>query len=234
MGSSPNPLDFQVLVYQEPYTTCLQNWSTMVNFMRWPTLRLKMLVFWYPQRTLISIEPLKVYIKNGNSCGLCLLSQWTSSFLLNYRRCIGIQFESCKSVWYKTIFTLQFTKNGRRTESVEGAWKNRESEWKTPDFRVTLIREKTHLFLMPIAAHRLVAVHYIYPCFAMGVVENVLRKAKERTARASAKISGSNAIRFGRKIGIRSLLIKFKTWLYNIAILISSMGYIYICVPKPS
>ena len=66
--------------------------------------------------------------------------------------------------------------------------------------------------------------------FAMGVVENVLRKAKERTARANAKISGSNAAKFGRKIGIRSLLIKH----VYIAILISSMGciyilYIYIC-----
>ena len=49
----------------------------------------------------------------------------------------------------------------------------------------------------------------------MGVVENVLRKAKERAARASAKISGSNAVKFGPKIGIRSLLIKFKTCLYS-------------------
>ena len=68
---------------------------------------------------------------------------------------------------------------------------------------------------MPITAHRFVAVQYIYHCFAMGVVENVLRKAKERAARASAKISGSNAVKFGPKIGIRSLLIKFKTCLYS-------------------
>ena len=68
---------------------------------------------------------------------------------------------------------------------------------------------------MPIAAHRFVAVQYIYHCFAMGVVENVLRKAKERAARASAKISGSNAVKFGPKIGIRSLLFKFKTCLYS-------------------
>ena len=48
----------------------------------------------------------------------------------------------------------------------------------------------------------------------MRVVENVLRKAKERAAWASAKISGSNAVKFGPKIGIRSLLIKFKICLY--------------------
>ena len=44
----------------------------------------------------------------------------------------------------------------------------------------------------------------------MRVVENVLRKAKERAAWASAKISGSNAVKFGPKIGIRSLLINFR------------------------
>ena len=44
--------------------------------------------------------------------GMCLLSQWTSSFPLASRDVlIGIQFECCKSVSYKTIFTLQFTKN---------------------------------------------------------------------------------------------------------------------------
>ena len=53
------------------------------------------------------------------------------------------------------------------------------------------------LLLMPITAHQLLQSSIIYDYFAMGVIEHVLRKAKERQARTSAKISGSNAAKFG-------------------------------------
>ena len=46
------------------------------------------------------LEPLKEYIKHeSHVAGMCLLSQWTSSFPLASRDVlIGIQFECCKSV----------------------------------------------------------------------------------------------------------------------------------------
>ena len=158
-------LDFQVLVYQAPpqsarflgtfhnVLTCAYKtgpqWWTSWDDPLWRSSRCSLLI----SQKNFALEPLKVYIKNGNYCGqyVCLLSQWTSSFPLNYRRLmywypIRKLQKSAKVCRTKRFPHFNSQKKRAQNQSVKSAWKHRESEWKTRDFRVTLIREKT-LFL---------------------------------------------------------------------------------------
>ena len=131
----------------------------MVNFMRWPTLKkVKMLTVAIPKELCSSLWRFTSNMEI-NVDSMCLLSHPVDfSFPLNYRRLMyddvwvsnSKAAKVCKSVSYKTISTLQFTKKTgaepKCEKCVKNTWKHRESVWKTRDFRVPLIREK-HLFL---------------------------------------------------------------------------------------
>ena len=114
---------------------CLQNWSTMVNFMRWPTLKkLKMLTVDTPKELCSrAFEGLHQTWKLMWTVRAFFPTQWTLVFhWIIEDWCIGIQFESCKSlqkcVVQNDFHTSIHKKNGRRTK----VWKVREKPMKTP------------------------------------------------------------------------------------------------------
>ena len=84
--------------------------------------------------------------------------------------------------------------------------KNRENTVKVREKPVILGSpwsvKKLVFFVIHSCSHRIVAVQ-LYPCSTMGVVEDLLEKAKERAARASAKINASPKDEFGPKIALQ-------------------------------
>ena len=147
------PLDFQVLVYQAPpqsacflgtfhnVLTCAYKtgpqWWTSWDDPLWRSSRCSLLI----SHKNFALEPLKVYIKNGNYCGqyVCLLSQRTSSFPLNYRRLmywypIRKLQKSAKVCRTKRFPHFNSQKNGRRTK----VWKVRENTVKVSEQPVIL------------------------------------------------------------------------------------------------
>ena len=64
--------------------------------------------------------------------GGLLIFHWSPDVL------IDIQFECCKSVSWKTIFTLQFMEIGCQLKSVKSAWKTRKNTVKVSEKPVIL------------------------------------------------------------------------------------------------
>ena len=161
-------LDFQVLVYQAPpqsarflgtfhnVLTCAYKtgpqWWTSWDDPLWRKSRCSLLLS--QKNFALAFEGLHQTWKLMWTVCAFFPTQWTLVFhwiiedwcMMMYGYPIRKLQKSAKVCRTKRFPHFNSQKKRAQNQSVKSAWKHRESEWKTRDFRVTLIREKTLFF----------------------------------------------------------------------------------------